>query len=56
MGAKVPCLMNHLAINMLVVFYELSGDSESKNWFLDLLQYQASIGKDGLLEHTRIDK
>jgi hypothetical protein len=50
-----PALMTRLAVNLLPVLYELSG-KEGKEWFLELLWYQSAIGKDGVLEHTRIDK
>jgi hypothetical protein len=37
---------------MLAVFYTITNDK----FFLDLLWQQASIDRDGLFEHTRIDK
>jgi len=50
-----PALMTRFAVSMLPAFYELSG-KEGKEWFLELLWYQAALNKDGLLEHTCIDK
>jgi len=54
-NCMAPALMTRFAVSMLPAFYELSG-KEGKEWFLELLWYQAALGKDGVLEHTRIDK
>lgn len=47
-----PALLRKLPMNMLAVFYTITTDK----FFLDLLWQQASIDRDGLFEHTRIDK
>lgn len=47
-----PALLRKLDMTMLAVFYELT----SEPFFIDLLWQQASIDRDGLFEHTRIDK
>lgn len=47
-----PALLRKLPMNMLAVFYTITADK----FFLDLLWQQASIDRDGLFEHTRIDK
>lgn len=47
-----PAMLRKLDMIMLTAWYELTHDK----FFIDCLWHQASIDRDGLFEHTRIDK
>ena len=47
-----PALLRKLPMNMLAVFYEITNDA----FFIDCLWKQSALSRDGIFEHTRIDK
>ena len=47
-----PALLRKLDMTMLAVFYEITNDA----FFIDCLWKQSALSRDGIFEHTRIDK